>query len=236
MSIIFIGVKVLVTTGKYKGKTARIYSYKENTCRLIADGEFTTIQDITGRHSERGTQRATGNINREYVTTLDWKTPPSSYFIRSNGNIIFQSLLKYCTEQYPAWRAAYAASSAAARALRRATLFTALDSAVAAELPRSLPPVTTLGQMMVFPVYNTYFLADRNRKDWLKPWWTLYCATFHDQKPDMAIKIQSILRMHLKRKDYLEILSFKPEGAGYLKVKNEFEMMAAPALPPVPPC
>jgi len=236
MSIIFIGVKVLVTTGKYKGKTARIYSYKENTCSLIADGEFTTIQEITGRPvSGIGTQMPTGNINREHVVTLDWKTPPSSYFIRSNGNIIFQSLLKYCTEQYPAWRAAYAASSAAARALRRATLFTALDSAVAAELPRSLPPVTTLGQMMVFPVYNTYFLADRNRKDWLKPWWTLYCAAFHDQKPEAAIKIQALLRMYLKRKYYLEILSLKPGAAGYLKVKEEFENMAAPALPPVPP-
>ena len=51
----------------------------------------------------------------------------------------------------------------------------------------------------------------------------------------MAIKIQSILRMYLKRKDYLEILSFKPEGAGYLEVKEEFEIIAASALPPVPP-
>ena len=213
---IFIGVKVLVTAGKYKGKTARIYSYKENTCRLIADGEFTTIQEITGRVvGGQGIQLPTGNINRDHVVALDWKTPPSSYFIRSNGNTIFRSLLKYCTEHYSEWLREY----------RR--------------IPghqQQNPPVTTLGQMMVFPVYSTYFLADRNRKDWLEEWWTLYCAAFHDQKPDMAIKIQSILRMYLKRKDYLEILSFKPDGAGYLKVKNEFEMMAAPALPPVPPC
>jgi hypothetical protein len=215
MSIIFIGVKVLVTTGKYKGKTARIYSYKENTCRLIADGEFTTIQEITGRVvGGQGIQLPTGNVNREYVVTLDWKTPPSSYFIRSNNHTIFQSLLKYCTEHYSEWLREY----------RR--------------IPghqQQNPPVTTLGRMMVFPVYSTYFLADKNRKDWLEEWWPLYCSAFHDQKPDMAIKIQALLRMRLKRKDYLEILSFKPDGAGYLKVKNEFEMMAAPALPPVPP-
>jgi len=215
MSIIFIGVKVLLTDGKYKGKTARIYSYKENTCRLISDGEFTTIQDITGRPvGGIGTQMPTGNVNREHVMTIDWKTPPSSYFIRSNGNAIFQSLLKYCTEQYPEWLREYRC------------------------IPghqRQNPPVTTLGQMMVFPVYSTYFLADRNRKDWLKPWWTLYCAAFHDQKPDMAIKIQALLRMHFKRKDYLEILSFKPDGAGYLEVKEEFEIMAASAVAPVPP-
>ena len=215
MSIIFIGVKVLVTAGKYKGKTARIYSYKENTCRLIADGEFTTIQEITGRVvGGQGIQLPTGNINRDHVVTLDWKTPPSSYFIRTNNHTIFQSLLKYCTEHYSEWLREY----------RR--------------IPghqQQNPPVTTLGQMMVFPVYSTYFLADRNRKDWLEEWWSLYCAAFHDQKPDMAIKIQSILRMHFKRKDYLEILSFKPDGAGYLEVKNEFEIMAASAAPPVPP-
>ena len=92
MSIIFIGVKVLVTAGKYKGKTARILSYKENTCTLLADGEFTTIQDITGHVVDgRGTQMPTGNVNREHVMTIDWRTPPSSYFIRSNGNAIFQS-------------------------------------------------------------------------------------------------------------------------------------------------
>jgi hypothetical protein len=215
MSIIFIGVKVLVTAGKYKGKTARIYSYKENKCRLIADGEFTTIQDITGRPvCGIGTQMPTCNVNRDHVVTLDWKTPPSSYFIRSNGNTIFPSLLKYCTEQYPEWLREYQ------------------------RIPghqRQSPPVTTFGQMMVFPVYSTYLLADKTRKDWLEEWWTLYCAAFHDQKPDMAIKIQSILRMHFKRKDYLEILSFKPDGAGYLEVKEEFEIMAASAAPPVPP-
>jgi len=214
MSIIFTGVKVLVTDGKYKGKTARILSYKENTCRLIADGEFTTIQEITGRLvGALGTERPTGHINREYVVTLDWKTPPSPYFIRSNGNVIFQSLLKYCTEQYPEWLREY----------QRA-------------VECLMPPVTTLGKMMSFPVYSTYFLADRNRKDWLKEWWPLYCAAFHDQKPDMAIKIQALLRMHLKRKDYLEILSFKPGGIGYLEVKEEFERVApAAAAPPVPP-
>jgi hypothetical protein len=214
MSIIFTGVKVLLTDGKYKGKTARIFSYKENTCRLIADGEFTTIQEITGRPvGGRGTQMPTGNVNREHVVTLDWKTPPSSYFIRSNNNTIFRSLLKYCTEQYPEWLREYQR-----------------------DLECLMPPVTTLGKMMSFPVYSTYFLADRNRKDWLKEWWTLYCAAFHDQKPDMAIKIQALLRMHLKRKDYLEILSFKPGGIGYLEVKEEFERVApAPAAPPVPP-
>jgi hypothetical protein len=214
MSIIFTGVKVLLTDGKYKGKTARIFSYKENTCRLIADGEFTTIQEITGRPvGGRGTQMPTGNVNREHVVTLDWKTPPSSYFIRSNNNTIFRSLLKYCTEQYPEWLREYQR-----------------------DLECLMPPVTTLGKMMSFPVYSTYFLADRNRKDWLKEWWSLYCAAFHDQKPDMAIKIQALLRMHLKRKDYLEILSFKPGGIGYLEVKEEFERVApAPAAPPVPP-
>ena len=213
MSIIFTGVKVLVTGGKYKGKTARIFTYKENTCRLIADGEFTTIQEITGRMVDgRGTMEPTGNVNRDLVVTLDWKTPPSSYFIRSNDHTIFQSLLKYCIEQYPEWLRAYQRIPGHAR---------------------QNPPVTTLGQMMVFPVYNTYWLADRNRNDWLEEWWPLYCAAFHDQKPDMAIKIQSILRMHFKRKDYLEILSFKPDGAGYLEVKEEFEMMAASAAPPV---
>ena len=215
MSIIFTGVKVLVIAGKYKGKTARIYSYKENTCRIMADGEFTTIQEITGRVvGGYGTQMPTGNVNREHVVTLDWKTPPSSYFIRSNNHIIFQSLLKYCIEHYSEWLREYQRIPGHAR---------------------QNPPVTTLGQMMVFPVYSTYFLADRNRKDWLGEWWPLYCAAFHDQKPDMAIKIQALLRMYLKRKDYLEILSFKPDGAGYLEVKNEFEIMAASAAPPVPP-
>ena len=203
MSIIFIGVKVLLTGGKYKGKTARIYSYKENTCRLIADGEFTTIQDITGRPvGGIGTQMPTGNVNREHVMTIDWKTPPSSYFIRSNNHTIFQSLQKYCTEQYPEWLREY----------WRLPL-----------QPRQNPPVTTLGKMMVFPVYSTYWLADRNRKDWLEEWWPLYCAALHDQKPDAAIKIQTLLRMHLKRKNYLEILSLKPSGVGYLEAKNEFE-------------
>jgi len=214
MSIIFTGVKVLVTGGKYKGKTARIFTYKENTCTLLADGEFTTIQDITGVPHSVGNYVPSGNIKREYVTTLDWKTPPSPYFIRSNPNTIFQSLLKYCNEQYPAWLREYQRIPGHAR---------------------QNPPVTTLGRMMVFPVYSTYFLADRNRKDWLGEWWPLYCAAFHDQKPEAAIKIQSILRMYLKRKDYLEILSFKPDGAGYLKVKNEFEIIAASAAPPVPP-
>ena len=162
----------------------------------------------------RGTQMPTGNVNREHVVTLDWKTPPSSYFIRTNNHIIYESLQKYCTEQYPEWLREY----------WRLPL-----------QPRQNPPVTTLGKMMVFPVYSTYWLADRNRKDWLEEWWPLYCAAFHDQKPDMAIKIQSILRMHFKRKDYLEILSFKPDGAGYLEVKEEFEIMAASAVAPVPP-
>ena len=224
MSIIFTGVKVLVTDGKYKGKTARIFSYKENTCRLIADGEFTTIQEITGRPvGGRGTQMPTGNVNREHVVTLDWKTPPSSYFIRSNNYTIFQSLQKYCTEQYPEWRREYLLCRGCPPTSRWAS-----------RCARNLP-VTPLGKMMVFPVYSTYWLADRNRKDWLEKWWTLYCAAFHDQKPEASIKIQSILRMHLKRKDYLEILSFKPDGAGYLKVKEEFEMIAASAAPPTPP-
>jgi hypothetical protein len=204
MSIIFTGVKVLVIAGKYKGKTARIYSYKENKCRLIADGEFTTIQEILGSEviGGSGAQMPTGNINREHVVTLDWKTPPSSYFIKSNPTTIFQSLLKYCIEQYPEWLREYQ------------------------RIPghsRQNPPVTTLGQMMVFPVYSTYWLADRNRKDWLEEWWPLYCAAFHDQKPDAAIKIQALLRMHLKRKDYLEIVGLKPWGTGYLEAKKEFE-------------
>ena len=202
MSIIFTGVKVLVTAGKYKGKTARVCSYKENTCTLLADGEFTTIQDITGTPHSVGNYIQSGNIKREYVVTLDWKTPPSSCFIRSNPNIIFQSLLKYCTEQYPEWLREYQRLSGH---------------------EQQNPPVTTLGQMMVFPVYSTYWLADRNRKDWLEEWWPLYCAAFHDQKPDAAIKIQALLRMHLKRKNYLEILSLEPGGAGYVQAKNEFE-------------
>ena len=190
MSIIFIGVKVLVTAGKYKGKTARILSYKENTCTLLADGEFTTIQDITGRVVDgRGTQMPTGNVNREHVMTIDWRTPPSSYFIRSNGNAIFQSLLKYCTEQYPEWLREYRRIPGHAR--------------------QQIPLSQLLGRMMVFPVYSTYFLADRNRKGLVgRPWWTLYCAAFHDQKPDMAIKIQALLRKYLKRKDYLGNFEF----------------------------
>ena len=204
MSIIFIGVKVLVTAGKYKGKTARIYSYKENTCTLLADGGFTTIQEITGTDHDVGNYIPSGNINREYVTTLDWKTPPSLCFIRSNNNAIFDSLLKYCTEQYPEWLREYR------RLVGRLALLRPL-------------PVTTLGKMSVFPVYSTYFLADRNRKGWLEEWWPLYCAAFNNQKPDAAIKIQALRRMYLKRKDYLEILSLKPGGDGYLKAKNEFE-------------
>jgi hypothetical protein len=213
MSIIFTGVKVLVTAGKYKGKTARILSYKENTCRLIADGEFTTIQEITGRLvGALGTERPTGNIYLEDVITLDWKTPPSYNFIRSNNHVIFESLLKYCTEQYPEYL----------RERRR-------------ESPHASTPATTLGKMMVFPVYSTYWLTDR-RKGWIEKWWPLYCAAFHDQKPDAAIKIQALLRMHFKRKDYLEILSLKPGGIGYLEVKEEFERVAAaPAMPPMPP-
>lgn len=213
MSIIFTGVKVLVTAGKYKGKTARILSYKENTCRLIADGEFTTIQEINGRVHSVGNYIQSGNIKREYVTTLDWKTPPSSYFIRSNGNTIFESLLKYCTEQYPEY----------------------LHERRRSSLPDASTPATTLGKMMVFPVYSTYWLTDR-RKGWVEKWWPLYCAAFHDQKPDAAIKIQALRRMYLKRKDYLEILSLKPGAAGYLKVKEEFEIIAASAPPPAPPC
>ena len=215
MSIIFTGVKVLVTAGKYKGKTARILSYKENTCTLLADGEFTTIQEINGKVHSVGNYIPSGNIKREHVVTLDWKTPPSSYFIRSNGNTIFGSLLKYCTEQYPEWL----------REFRR----------VGREVAQN-PPVTTLGQMMVFPVYSTYWLTDR-RKGWIEKWWPLYCAAFHDQKPDAAIKIQALRRMYLKRKDYLEILSLKPGAAGYLEVKNEFDQVAAAASapPPMPP-
>ena len=40
-----------------------------------------------------------------------------------------------------------------------------------------------------------------------------------------ATIIQSLLRMYLKRKDYLEILSLKPNGSGYLEVKAEFESL-----------
>lgn len=40
-----------------------------------------------------------------------------------------------------------------------------------------------------------------------------------------AIKIQSIIRMFLQRKDYLEILSLKPGGIGYLDVKKEFNSL-----------
>jgi len=206
MSIIFMGVKVLVTKGKYKGKTARIFSHKEDTCTLLADGEFTTIQDITGRVYSVGNYIPSGNIKREYVTTLDWKTPPSLYFIRSNGNAIFQSLLKYCTEQYPEWLRKY----------RRLPGHRKQD-----------PPVTTLGQMMVFPVYSIFRDRARswslNRKEWLEEWWPLYCAAFYDQKSSAAIKIQALLRMHLARKDYLEILDLKPGAAGYLKAQEEFE-------------
>jgi len=206
MSIIFIGVKVLVTKGKYKGKTARIFSYKEDTCTLLADGEFTTIQDITGCKHSVGNYIPSGNIKREYVTTLDWKTPPSLYFIRSNGNAIFQSLLKYCTEQYPEWLREYRCLSGH---------------------KQQNPPVTTLGQMMVFPVYSIFRDRARswslNRKEWLEEWWPLYCAAFYDQKSPAAIKIQALLRMHLARKDYLEILDLKPGAAGYLKAQEEFE-------------
>tara|TARA_B110001454_G_scaffold198310_1_gene202353 strand:- start:1874 stop:2524 length:651 start_codon:yes stop_codon:yes gene_type:complete len=208
MSIIFTGVKVLVTGGKYKGKTARVCSYKENTCTLLADGEFTTIQEITGRLSASGMERPTGNIKREHVVTLDWKTPPSSHFIRNNSTLILTSLLEYCCEQYPTYLLI----------LRR-------------DYPRESPPKDNLGRMLCFPVFTKYWIANKRQADWIAGWWPLYCAAFHDQKPDAAIKIQAEVRKYLKRKDYLEILSFKPDGAGYLKVKEEFEMMAASARP-----
>ena len=40
-----------------------------------------------------------------------------------------------------------------------------------------------------------------------------------------TIKIQSIFRMYLQRKAYLEILSLKPGETGYLKAKKEFSSL-----------
>ena len=51
-----------------------------------------------------------------------------------------------------------------------------------------------------------------------------------------ATIIQCLVRMYLKRKDYLEILSLKPDGSGYLELKAEFESLAALAVGPRCPC
>ena len=45
------------------------------------------------------------------------------------------------------------------------------------------------------------------------------------RKPRAVITIQSIFRMYLQRKLYLEILSLKPGGAGYLEAKEEFSSL-----------
>ena len=42
-----------------------------------------------------------------------------------------------------------------------------------------------------------------------------------------ATIIQCLVRMYLKRKDYLEILSLKPGCSGYLELKAEFESLAS---------
>ncbi len=42
-----------------------------------------------------------------------------------------------------------------------------------------------------------------------------------------ATTIQSKFRMHLQRKRYLEILSLKPGGTGYLKAKEEFHSLVS---------
>ena len=47
------------------------------------------------------------------------------------------------------------------------------------------------------------------------------------RKPRAVTTIQSIFRMYLQRKLYLEILSLKPGGAGYLEAKEEFSSLVS---------
>ena len=74
------------------------------------------------------------------------------------------------------------------------------------------------------PVYNKFWAADMREGGWRAEFWSLYCDAFYDSTPD-AVKIQSIIRMYLQRKDYFEILSLKPGGIGYLKAKMEFDLL-----------
>ena len=48
---------------------------------------------------------------------------------------------------------------------------------------------------------------------------------FKETETKSAAKIQSKIRMYLQRKLYLEILSLKPGGTGYIKAKKEFSSL-----------
>jgi hypothetical protein len=193
MSIIFFGVKVQVIAGIYKGKTGRVYSYTNKTCSLIGDGDSTTIQGMLKRPRD-----FTGHIPRSHINTLDWRTPPRLYFIRSNHTAFYTSIINYCNEYFPHYLPAR---------LREHN-----GQPLLGDPPRSK-----------VPVYDKFWCAECKVKGWLEEFWILYCDAFYDQKPAAAIKIQSIIRKYLQRKYYLEILSLKPGGVGYLEAKNEFE-------------
>ena len=46
------------------------------------------------------------------------------------------------------------------------------------------------------------------------------------KKYNSYIKIQSVFRMYLQRKIFLEIMSLKPDGSGYKQAKDEYESLS----------
>ena len=206
MTNIFIGVKVKVIKGKYKGKTARVYSYTQNSCTLISDGDSTTIQEIRRRRLHLPHIIPTGNIKRKHIVVMSPRTPPSLYFLISYNRLFHMELLKYCNKKFPKYLAAF---------LQGLDL-EQHDIDVYLEALRA--------DRQKVPVYNKFFAADMRESGWRAEFWSLYCDAFYDSTPD-AVKIQSIIRMYLQRKDYFEILSLKPGGIGYLKAKMEFDLL-----------
>jgi hypothetical protein len=197
---IFIGAKVKVIIGKYKGYTARVYSYTKKSCILTSDGNSTTIQNIIGYNYPR---KFTGNIKREsIVSCVDWRSrhkPPSLYFIKSLNRLFHNELVAYCQKNFPQYILAH---------IRVVCGF---------ERQPNDPPLNSV------PAYDKWWAHNMDVPGWREEFWSLYCDTFHDPKPGASVKIQSILRMYLQQKDYLEILDLKPDGTGYIKVKEEFE-------------
>ena len=197
---IFIGAKVKIIAGKYKGYTARVYSYTENSCKLTSDGDSTTIQYVIGYNY---TRNCTGNIKREnIISCVDWRTrrtPPSLYFIKSWHRLFHNELTAYCQKNFPQYILAH---------IRVVCGF---------ERQPNDPHRSAV------PAYDKFWAHNMDVPGWREEFWSLYCDTFHDPKPGAAVKIQSILRMYLQQKDYLEILDLKPGGIGYTKAKKEFE-------------
>jgi hypothetical protein len=204
MPIVFTGVLVRVTRGKYKGKTGRIHSYTQKTCTLIDDADSTTIGEMTGALSGQ-LGPPTGRIPLKNIITLDWRTPPSMYFMASLDTLIHTSLMDYCSEKFPGYMLARG------REVRG-------DDPEPNDPPRSLVPVYEKFSKQGDP--ND---TDQWTKKWRAEFWTLYCDAFYDRKPEEALKIQALTRMYLQHKKYLEILSLKPGGKGYMKAKIEFE-------------